>query len=233
MWDTTDGAVPATHVADAADLFDAAADFVHEGAVRGQLVVCRVDVEFSEFKSLSLRPGRHTLADLVLQGWMNEGGHDEYTTVATTFGWKESNRGYVAFPLSWLEPGQSLVLRASDRDRIASLDFIEQVSITYDGALPLRHEGERSTVECRVVADRALHTMAIDACWAIDRLLVDLERQPVDTDTPPERSTALIEAFYGLARLVGWADPRMQKRVAQLEALWPTFPSLPTPPPKQ
>lgn len=230
IWDTTDGAVPATHVSDAAELFDIGGEYVHEGALRGQLVACRVDVEFSEFKSLALRPGRHDLADLVLHGWVNEDGSEEHATSTTTFGWKESNRGFIAFPLTWMEPGQSLILRMSDRDRIASLDFIEQVSITYDGALPFRHEGERSSVECRVVADRPMHDLAIDACWAIDRLLVDLERKPIDPDTPPERARDFIEAFYGLARLIGWADPRTQKRVAQLEALWPTFPNLPAPP---
>ncbi len=40
------------------------------------------------------------------------------------------------------------------------------------------------------------------------------------------------ERFYELARLVGWADPRMRRRVAQLEALWPDFPTPPRPAPE-
>ena len=113
----------------------------------------------------------------------------------------------------------NIIIRMSDRDRITSLDFIEQVSITYEGELPLRHKGERSQVACRVVADRQLHEMAIDACWVIDRLLVELERKPPTAETPPKRSEELAEAFYELARVVGCADPRMQRRLAQLEAL--------------
>ncbi len=133
------------------------------------------------------------------------------------------------FPLTWLEPGQTLVIRMSDRDRIASLDFIEQVSVTYDGSLPLRHDAERSSVECRVVLERPLHELAIEAAWAIDRLLIKLERDPVDAKTSLDRVDDFTQAYYGLARLVGWADPRIEKRVAQLEALWPTFPSIPAP----
>ncbi len=227
--DATDGASPATHVADASSLFAASESYVHEGSVRGQLVVCRADVEFEEFKSFSPRPGRHQRADLILTGWMNEGGGDERSTWVETFGWKESNHSFIAFPLTWLEEGQQLTLRMADLDRIADRDFIEQVTIEYEGVLPLRHAGKRSQVECRVLADRPVHELALDACWGIDRVLVDLERDPPSPQTPIERGDTIQERFYELARLVGWADPRMRKRVAQLEALWPEFPSLPQP----
>lgn len=231
--DATNGASPATHVADAANLFSASEAYVHEGPVTGQLVVCRADVEFEEFKSFSPRPGRHQRADLILTGWMNDGGGNERSTWVETFGWKESNHSYIVFPLTWLQEGQRLTLRMADLDRIADRDFIEQVSIEYAGVLPLRHAGERSRVECRVLADRPVHELALDACWGIDRALVDLERDPPSPQTPIERGDLLQERFYELARLVGWADPRMRKRVAQLEALWPGFPGLPNPTPDE
>lgn len=96
----------------------------------------------------------------------------------------------------------------------------------YAGTLLIRETRTGVELECAAVSDENVHWRVMRAAREVERLLWRIELDPEMTPKNSALAVDISSACIELASWVGWSDPRVQVRLAQLEEVWPGFPAL-------
>lgn len=209
------GYAPILPEADAAALFAAATVATQpRAALDGELLACRLDVQFEEIKNWSLRPRKWAAADLlVVVGFGPEGATSEGRLA--TFGPNQRNFAHFVVPAARMREGDVLDVLVNDRDRLLARDFIDRVPLPWTGSTPLVASTAISSVVCRVVEGEALAREVQARLWDVDEALAQWRAREPDVRSGTAACAAPAEVgdrVALVAAVLGWDDPRAQAR---------------------
>ncbi|MFO0554450.1 MAG: hypothetical protein U0271_39070 [Polyangiaceae bacterium] len=139
----------------------------------------------------------------------------------------ENAKGYlvVSFPLAALDRGASISIGVTDKDIIFD-DSLGGVTLKYAGVLPLSGASNGVSLECRGLLRQAVEALAAEAMSSADKAVrqasADYEVDAAEFDWGFTNTGVLSAktAVEDLAALLGWADPRVARRLAWLEAVF-------------
>jgi hypothetical protein len=143
------------------------------------------------------------------------------TPLMANDGPEDANLGFVSAPLASLKKGNTVRFEVFDRD-VWSLQDITRPQVTWNGgALTVLDPG--ATIECRGLSGESLNNLASVHAAEADQLVSRLQRSKLDGEFADWKypSFAVVEAQRGVgnvAALVGWDDPRVQRRVGSFDA---------------
>ncbi|MDC3958905.1 hypothetical protein [Polyangium jinanense] len=132
---------------------------------------------------------------------------------------------WFSVPLVTLEKGAKVRVTSIDRDLVFD-DGIERVAATFNGSYPLTAKGRVSQLECRPLGRELVERHLEQPRNVADKALATMEAVRPDLS---ERYFGLgmggdsgawsaRSAIENLAGLVGWDDPRVERRVERLAA---------------
>jgi hypothetical protein len=129
---------------------------------------------------------------------------------------REQNAAWFTVPLVDLERSAPFTVSLADISTTVVEHDFGVLRLAYDGRLPMRLSGPNSFVECRAVPDAlraARLALVLDA--------IDMETERIYLHDRHDSTTGI--GYYTVqprleyaAALVGWADPRVQARLARL-----------------
>ncbi|MBL8943911.1 MAG: hypothetical protein JNK45_12225 [Myxococcales bacterium] len=215
-WRTGDvGYAPILPEADAAALFTAATAATQpRAALDGDLLACRLDVQFEEIKNWSLRPHKWAAADLlIVVGFGPEGATSEGRLA--TFGPNQRNFAHFVVPAARMGEGDVLDVLVNDRDRLLARDFIDRVPLPWAGSTPLVASTAITSVVCRVVEGEVLAREVQARLWDVDDALAQWRALEPDVRSGTAVCSAppvVGERVSLLAAVLGWDDPRTLAR---------------------
>jgi hypothetical protein len=221
-WHLADrGYAPVVDASTAEMLFAAGtAETQSRATLDGELLACRVDVQFQEIKSWSLRPHKWAAADLLVAYGFGEGGAlgDD---ALVTFGTNQTNHTHFVIPAARMTTGDVVDVLLNDRDRILGRDYIDRVALGFAGSTPLVSSGPISAIVCRVVAPAALQPFVHERLWNVDDALAIWQRAEPDIRSGTSTCAApdtVKTSIAGLAAVVAWDDPRVRARIDRAAA---------------
>lgn len=133
---------------------------------------------------------------------------------------EDANLGFASAPLVTLKKGDPLAFEVYDRD-VFGMAVITKASATF--AAPFTYVDTGAAVECRALAGAALTDAVRSYGQKADVAVAKVAKDRVDPYSPDwsadhgDRQSAE-RATGDVAALLGWVDPRTQRRVAGLEA---------------
>jgi hypothetical protein len=124
-------------------------------------------------------------------------------------GSKDQRVDVFTIPLVMLERDASIAVSVSDRDVFDS-EQLGSISVRFGDRLPMAAENASLVIKCRGMSRKDFEPRLQPALASIDQ-------RPADVD---EESLSLTQKEFGPAvGLVGWADPRIQRRVKEFNRL--------------
>jgi hypothetical protein len=181
---------------------------VEAGALAGAVLLCEMWV-----KGETDHPGLFAIADLTTVLTIGKNPRIEVR------GEEDSSAVFVAIPQATLEPGDSIRAQVIDRDVFRDRT-IGTVRGTYKGTLPWTGRAGRAVAECRALAGPALDKLLAERLAGADHWLTETApyvafdpEDTVDFGFTANRVDQTRTAVRRLAALVGWADPRVQRRL--------------------
>ncbi len=215
------------------ELFDAADEKPGQlESIADALLACRLEAgKFFEKKGVQLiEPGAFAEADLLAAAAVKPASSAP-GLVTTARGKEDTNRMFFTVPLAKMARGDALVINVFDRD-VMTVKAIEQLTLAFDGATPIRARGERAAAECRVLPRPWLEAQLAEKLKKLDAELETYDdryhphlpgRGLTHEIGPAAHGDFLRGRIDQAAALVGWDDPRINKRVKRLQAIVARF----------
>lgn len=191
-----------------AELFRSLEGEAREGELKEALLLCYIDA--SNAPSYDFFGGKNELGGTIKLGKVDISGNFK--------------SHYVTAPLTTLKTGEKVTVKVYDRDYISRDELIETLSATFEGKLPLKVEGKRTSFSCV-----ALNRQEVELELAL--LLPEVERalKEVEGELTPDLYNTfsfLPDVFYPaqdritqIAALVGWDDPSVSSRILRIDQL--------------
>jgi hypothetical protein len=133
---------------------------------------------------------------------------------------EDANLGFASAPLVTLTEKDKVKLEVYDRD-VFGMETITKATVSF--AAPFNHVDDGAAVECRSLTGaplaEAVRTYGAKADVAIAKVAKD-KVDPYSPEWSADRydQAAAERATADVAALLGWADPRTQKRIARIDA---------------
>jgi len=130
----------------------------------------------------------------------------------SVWGTDDADSGVFTIPLVRLQTGASMSVTVSDEDLTGS-EPIGNLTLHFRGKLPMIAKDSSLGIECRGMPRKDFEPKLPGALELLDESLRQVKR----LSAIKEDSLRLVTYRFGhAAGLVGWADPRLQKRILQL-----------------
>lgn len=133
---------------------------------------------------------------------------------------EDANLGFASAPLVTLRSGDKLRFEVYDRD-VFSMPTITKATTVF--AAPFSYVDEGAAVECRALTDKSLAETTKTYGAKADTAIAKVASNRVDPYSPEWSADRYVtagaqRATEDVAALLGWADPRAQRRVTALDA---------------
>lgn len=198
-------------------LYEKLGEPVDAGAIAGALLICSVDVG-----GPTDNPGLFDLPDLTTVLTFGKNPRVELR------GSEDTSGMYIASAQATLTPGDSIRATVIDRDFLRDRT-IGSVRGTYKGTLPWKGKAGRATVECRALVGPKLDAALTERLAGCDQALTEVA--PRVAFQPELEDLGFLDSGLTWARtalrrpaaLVGWADPRVQRRLEWMRRIEQPF----------
>lgn len=182
---------------------------IENKSIKGALLICEFSADRKAPRDF-LRTRNDPFATFTFNGDSTYGGVKTFRVTA---------------PLITLTKGDSFQVKITDRDFFSRNDAMASIKMTYQGEFPISEKKGGVSIRCSAILREELETKLRKRLFVLEKELALLGEKILSQDTPdsPNAEKKLFspaqKQLSEIASLIGWDDPSVAKRIAQLKTL--------------